>query len=411
MKKLMLALLGIMFAYSSASALSFEESRNRAWYLTDKMAYELNLTPEQYDKAYEINLNYFLNINYASDIDGQYWRYRNQDLSYILFDWQFNRYVDISYFYRPLIWRSGVCIMTTYDFYDRGFFYFSRPAIYSVYRGISWRERPRHNPYQRMTFSANGGMRERYGEWGHGYYYRNGERFDAPKYNGEHYGRRNDRRNPGPDFDKGMTYDHRNEGHNNGRDFGRNDKNPQAGNSNRNNGKVYGSGNNYRDKNENSGNAGYKFENDNRNNGNNPQQNRIQTPDNNNGNNSNSGMKYVSTDNNRSNLNSSRNFSIGNRNNSNTGSTSNNVGSANSNRSYTPGGRTGATRTNVSGSGNSSRSFSQRIQSSSNASRSVQSPSPATRNTSSTVQSAPSNRSNTGSTGNNSIRTRSFGKR
>ncbi len=411
MKKLMLALLGIMFAYSSASALSFEESRKRAWYLTDKMAYELDLTPEQYDKAYEINLNYFLNINYASDIDGQYWRYRNQDLGYILFDWQFNRYVDISYFYRPLIWRSGVCIMTTYDFYDRGFFYFSRPAIYSVYRGMSWRERLRHNPYQHMTFSANGGMRERYGEWGHGYYYRDGKRFDAPKYNGEHYGRRDDRRNPGPDFDKGMTYDHRNGSHNNGREFGRNDKNPEAGNPNRNNGKVYGSGNNYRDKNENSGNAGYKFENDNRNNGNNPPQNRIQTPDNNNGNGSTNGLKYVSNDNNRSNLNSSRNFSIGNRNNSNVGSTSSNISSANSNRNYTPGGRTGTTRTNVSGSGNNSRSFSQRMQSSSNASRNIQSSSPATRNTSSTVQSATSNRSNTGSTGNNGVRTRSFGKR
>ena len=64
MKKIMLTLVGILFATASVSALSYEESRNRAWYLTDKMAYELNLTPEQYDRAYEINLNYFLNVNY-----------------------------------------------------------------------------------------------------------------------------------------------------------------------------------------------------------------------------------------------------------------------------------------------------------------------------------------------------------
>lgn len=403
MKKLMLTLVGIIFAYSSTSALSFEESRNRAWYLTDKMAYELNLTPEQYDKAYEINLNYFLNINYASDIDGQYWRYRNQDLSYILFDWQFNRYVDISYFYRPLIWRSGVCIMTTYDFYDRGFFYFSRPAIFNVYRGISWRERPRHNPYRNMTFSANGGMRDRYGERGHGYYFRNGERFDAPKYNGEHYGRRDDRHNPGPDFDKGMNYN-RNGNYNNGRDFGRNDNKAEVGNSNRNNGKVYGGGSNYRDKNENSGNAGYKFDNNNRNNGNNSSKDHIQTPDNNNSNGSSNGLKYVSTDNNRSNLNGNNNFGTVNRNNK-------NISSGNSNRNYTPGGRTGTTRNNINVSGNNNRSFSQRVQSSSNASRNIQSSSPATRNTSPAVQSAPSNRSNTNSTGNNNIRTRSFGKR
>ena len=69
MKKIMLTLVGILFATASVSALSYEESRNRAWYLTDKMAYELNLTPEQYDRAYEINLNYFLNVNYPSDID------------------------------------------------------------------------------------------------------------------------------------------------------------------------------------------------------------------------------------------------------------------------------------------------------------------------------------------------------
>ena len=127
MKKIMLTLVGILFATASVSALSYEESRNRAWYLTDKMAYELNLTPEQYDRAYEINLNYFLNVNYPSDIDGLYWRYRNQDLGYVLFDWQFSRFAGISYFYRPLIWRSGICIMTTYDYYDRGFFYFNRP--------------------------------------------------------------------------------------------------------------------------------------------------------------------------------------------------------------------------------------------------------------------------------------------
>ena len=232
MKKIMLTLVGILFATASVSALSYEESRNRAWYLTDKMAYELNLTPEQYDRAYEINLNYFLNVNYPSDIDGLYWRYRNQDLGYVLFDWQFSRFAGISYFYRPLIWRSGICIMTTYDYYDRGFFYFNRPAIYNVYRGVSWHKRPKHNPYRRMTFSANGGMRERYGNDGHGYYFRNGERFDAPRYNGEHYGRKDFRRNPGPDFDKDMMV--------------------KPGN-NRNSNKVYGNGGNFRDKIENGG--------------------------------------------------------------------------------------------------------------------------------------------------------------
>ena len=51
-------------------AMDYEEARQRAWFLTDKMAYELNLTPEQYDIAYEINLDYLMSIRTASDCSG-----------------------------------------------------------------------------------------------------------------------------------------------------------------------------------------------------------------------------------------------------------------------------------------------------------------------------------------------------
>lgn len=46
----------------SMRGMSYSEARDRAWYLTDKMAYELNLTQEQYDKAYQINLDYLMSI-------------------------------------------------------------------------------------------------------------------------------------------------------------------------------------------------------------------------------------------------------------------------------------------------------------------------------------------------------------
>lgn len=233
MKRTMLTLIGLALAFTSASALSYEESRDRAWYLTDKMAYELNLTQEQYDRAYEINLNYFLNVNYAADIDGPYWRYRNQDLGYVLFDWQYSRYAGIPYFYRPLVWRSGVCIMVTYDYYDRGFYYFNRPAIYNVYRGVSWRHRPRVNPYRRMTFSANGGMRDRYGDFGHGYYMRDGRLFDAPRpERGDRYGHR------------GWSNDSRRDNFESGRE-----RRPYSfGNNSGGRNSVRGGGGNYRDK-------------------------------------------------------------------------------------------------------------------------------------------------------------------
>ena len=41
---------------ATISAMSYEQAREQALFLTDKMAYELNLTEEQYDAAYEIIL-------------------------------------------------------------------------------------------------------------------------------------------------------------------------------------------------------------------------------------------------------------------------------------------------------------------------------------------------------------------
>ena len=396
----MLTLVGILFATASVSALSYEESRNRAWYLTDKMAYELNLTPEQYDKAYEINLNYFLNVNYASDIDGLYWRYRNQDLGYVLFDWQFSRFAGISYFYRPLIWRSGICIMTTYDYYDRGFYYFNRPAIYNVYRGVSWRKRPKHSPYRHMTFSANGGMRERYGDRGHGYYFRNGERFDAPRYNGEHYGHRDNLRKPGPDFDKDMMVKPRDDRRDNNRFDNRNNNNG------RDNGRVYGNGGNFRDKIENSG----------------RKDNSSTAPDRNenrfNSNTTSPGNNNLKPDNNRREDNSR--FVYNRRDNSSTGnirtSGSNTRSNYGSSKSYERNGNSTpnrfGTRTETS-SGNGGRSFSDRIRSSSSNSRSNAQNAPASspsRSTSPSVRSTSPSRNSGGNSGGGNTRTRSFGR-
>ena len=53
----------LLFAISlSAMSMRYEEARHRAWFLTDKMAYELNLTPGQYERAYEINLDYLMSL-------------------------------------------------------------------------------------------------------------------------------------------------------------------------------------------------------------------------------------------------------------------------------------------------------------------------------------------------------------
>lgn len=56
MKKLLGLITALYFGLASLNAMSYEEARDRARFLTDKMAYELNLNDQQYNDAYEINL-------------------------------------------------------------------------------------------------------------------------------------------------------------------------------------------------------------------------------------------------------------------------------------------------------------------------------------------------------------------
>ena len=107
MKKLIAALAALFIMTASANAMSYEQARRQALFLTDKMAYELNLTEDQYEVAYEINLDYLMGVNSPDDLYGPYWQHRNLDLSYILLDWQYQAFLDAVYFYRPLYWSNG----------------------------------------------------------------------------------------------------------------------------------------------------------------------------------------------------------------------------------------------------------------------------------------------------------------
>ena len=62
MKKILLSLVLSVAAIAGANAMSFSRAQAEALYLTDKMAYELNLNDQQYNDAYEINLDYFLRM-------------------------------------------------------------------------------------------------------------------------------------------------------------------------------------------------------------------------------------------------------------------------------------------------------------------------------------------------------------
>lgn len=164
MKKIIIALTALLLITVKASAMSYEQARDQALFLTDKMAYELNLTEDQYEAAYEINLDYLMSINDYDDLYGSYWNYRNTDLSYILYDWQYQLYCDASYFYRPLYWNDGYWHFGIYARYPhRDYYYFGRPSFYaSYYGGHSWRNNGGRSWYNGHQYGRGGdyGMRD-----------------------------------------------------------------------------------------------------------------------------------------------------------------------------------------------------------------------------------------------------------
>ena len=141
MKKFMLTLTMLLTMLSATDAMSYEQARNQALFLADKMAYELNLTEDQYEAAYEINLDYLMGVNSYDDLYGAYWRQRNLDMSYVLLDWQYRAYCAASYFYRPLYWSDGFWHFGIYLRYPRrNYFYYGRPSFINIYvGGHSWR--------------------------------------------------------------------------------------------------------------------------------------------------------------------------------------------------------------------------------------------------------------------------------
>lgn len=115
---------------------AYEEARKQAVFLSDKMAYELGLTQEQYAAVYEINLDYIMSVGGEDDLYSTYWSRRNSDMFYVLSPSQYSIYMETEYFYRPLYWANNQYAYRIYTRYsDRNKFYFSRPSVYETYRG------------------------------------------------------------------------------------------------------------------------------------------------------------------------------------------------------------------------------------------------------------------------------------
>lgn len=178
MKRLFATIVMVLGFAVAAGAMSYSQAREQALFLTDKMAYELNLTDDQYEAAYEINLDYLLSVNSDDELYGDYWRWRNIDFSYVLLDWQYRMFCEAAYFYRPLYFSAGVWHFAIYARYPhRDYFYFNRPTVYVSYRGgHSWRQNNGSSWYSGRTFGsrrggdAHFGMRDGFkrGDYGRG---------------------------------------------------------------------------------------------------------------------------------------------------------------------------------------------------------------------------------------------------
>ena len=168
MKKMMMTLIALLTMSAAANAMSYEQACNEALFLTDKMAYELDLTDEQYEAAYEINLDYLMGVTSPDDVYGIYWERRNLDMSYILYSWQWEAFRAATYFFRPLYWNAGRWHFGIYARYTvRDYLYFGRPHFYVSYRGgHAWHANGGHSYYYGRREHFRPAVNDRYQHYG-----------------------------------------------------------------------------------------------------------------------------------------------------------------------------------------------------------------------------------------------------
>lgn len=206
MKKITTVLIALFALTVSANAMSYEQARRQALFLTDKMAYELNLTADQYEAAYEVNLDYLMSIDTYDELYGIYWQHRNLELSYILFDWQYRSYCAANYFYRPLYWDAGYWRFRVYARYPhRDYYYFGQPTFYVTYRGSNWRNYSwRDNSVSSRYYNRHFGEGNRIGMrdgFNRGDYGRGVRGIDNSRYSTRSFG--NGNQNSNSDFNSG----------------------------------------------------------------------------------------------------------------------------------------------------------------------------------------------------------------
>ena len=144
---LIFLLLAVCWNVLPASASRFGDIRMHARFLTDRMAYELRLTNRQYDDVFEINYDFFYNVEpyvrrmsygdpYAVDAYYRYLDERNDDLRWVLSRRKYMRFMSMEHFYLPIYVVNHICHVRVYKVYpNRTHFYYARPHHYYSYHG------------------------------------------------------------------------------------------------------------------------------------------------------------------------------------------------------------------------------------------------------------------------------------
>ncbi|MCQ2288758.1 MAG: hypothetical protein MJZ74_06630 [Muribaculaceae bacterium] len=145
----------VFMANVSAFAMSVEQSRNEAWFLTDKMAHELNLSNYQWDDVYEVNYDFFRALGTVTSSTASIERMREQKLMYILTVAQWNEFSRTSYFTTPCVAINGHWSFTIYTRYDRNKFFDRNRNVVFSYSGN--RSNDSNYYWNRHTSSAGRG--------------------------------------------------------------------------------------------------------------------------------------------------------------------------------------------------------------------------------------------------------------
>ena len=152
MKRFNLTMVAVLTLVSAANAMSYKQARDQAFFLTDKMAYELGLSNDQYNAVYEINMDYIMCLDVYDDIFGTFWTRRNNELRFVLSPAQYQYYMQLEYFYRPVTWQNKRFVFTIYNHYPKNRYFYVAPPGYQVYKGSN--RYFDHSAYSGRTFGA-----------------------------------------------------------------------------------------------------------------------------------------------------------------------------------------------------------------------------------------------------------------